>query len=38
VDELKLSRENVEKKRWYFENLDRVAEMIRGVLDKYFRE
>jgi len=38
VDELKLSRESVERRKWYFENLDRVAEMIRGVLDEYFRE
>jgi len=38
VDELRLSRESVERRKWYFENLDRMAEIIRGVLAKYFRE
>jgi len=38
VGELWLSRESVERRKWYFENLDKVTEAIRRVLDKYFRE
>ncbi len=33
-----LRRESVERRRWYFDNLDRVVNMIRGVLDGLFRE
>ena len=36
MDPVWLSREYVEKRRWYFENLDKVVEMIKGVLDKFF--
>jgi len=38
VDELWLSRESVERRKWYFENLDKVTEAIRRILDRYFRE
>jgi len=38
VGELWLSRESVERRRRYFENLDKVTEMIRRILDEYFKE
>jgi len=38
MGELWLSRESVERRRWYFENLDKVTEMIRRILDEYFKE
>lgn len=31
-----LGRRAVERRRWYFENLDRLVEMIRSVLDRFF--
>jgi len=38
VGELWLSRESVERRRWCFENLDKVTETIRRILDEYFKE
>lgn len=36
MDEVWLRRESVERRKWYFENLDKVADMIRNILDKLF--
>ncbi|MET1160060.1 MAG: nucleotidyltransferase domain-containing protein [Thermoprotei archaeon] len=36
MNEIWLNREYIEKRKWYFENLDRVVQMIRSVLDKFF--
>jgi len=33
-----LRREDVERRRWYFENLDKVVDAMRSVLDEFFSE
>jgi predicted nucleotidyltransferase len=36
MDEIWFSREYVERRRWYFENIDEIVKMIKGVLDIFF--
>jgi len=38
VGELWFNRESAGRRRWYFENLDKVSETIRRILDEYFKE